>query len=53
MEGEEEGVGRESISPDFYQRPHTEVEETLAELSAVQEQLDAAVERWVELEGES
>jgi ATP-binding cassette subfamily F protein uup len=38
--------------PDFYQRPHTEVEGTLAELSAVQEQLDAAVERWVALEGE-
>ncbi|MFV0478316.1 MAG: ATP-binding cassette domain-containing protein [Parahaliea sp.] len=36
--------------PDFYQRDHTVVESTLAALSDTQQALEAALERWMELE---
>jgi ABC transport system ATP-binding/permease protein len=37
--------------PEFYQGEHAEVQDTLAELTRVQENLEAAFERWSELEG--
>jgi len=36
--------------PDFYQQEHSTVEQALADLALVQEELDAAFERWAELE---
>jgi ATP-binding cassette subfamily F protein uup len=36
--------------PDFYKRPAHEVQQTLEELTAAEHDLDAAVERWAELE---
>ncbi|MBN7795699.1 ATP-binding cassette domain-containing protein [Parahaliea mediterranea] len=38
--------------PGFYQGDHGEIERTLAELTAVQQELEQALDRWVELEGE-
>ena len=38
--------------PDFYQRDHAEVEKFLAELISVQQDLEAAFERWSALEGD-
>ncbi len=35
---------------DFYRRDHSETERVLAELAAVQSELERALERWVELE---
>jgi ATP-binding cassette subfamily F protein uup len=35
---------------DFYQQDHTQVEQVLAQLTRVQEELEAAFERWAELE---
>jgi ATP-binding cassette subfamily F protein uup len=37
--------------PAFYQRPHAEVQERLAELESAEHELELAVERWAELEG--
>ena len=36
--------------PEFYRRAHGEVQQTLAELSKLENELDAAVDRWGELE---
>ena len=36
--------------PDFYQQDHAQVEQQLAELTQVQRELEAAFERWAELE---
>jgi len=45
------GVLRGVISePAFYQRPHTEVQQQLAALHDLEQQLERAVERWGELE---
>ncbi|MCC6202475.1 MAG: ATP-binding cassette domain-containing protein [Gammaproteobacteria bacterium] len=41
---------QESSAAGFYQRPYAEVQEVLAALHAAQRELDAALERWVELE---
>ena len=35
---------------DFYQREHTEVQSVLDEVAKVQAELEAALERWTELE---
>jgi ATP-binding cassette subfamily F protein uup len=34
----------------FYQRPHAEVQQTLDELASAEHELEAAIERWAELE---
>ena len=39
-------------SPQFYAGDHAEVEQVLAELAAVQLELETTFERWAELEGE-
>jgi ATP-binding cassette subfamily F protein uup len=36
--------------PEFYRRPHEEVQNGLTELRSVEDQLDAAIDRWGELE---
>jgi ABC transport system ATP-binding/permease protein len=40
-------------APDFYRRPQTEVQERLAALAAVERELDAAIERWTDLEDQA
>jgi ATP-binding cassette subfamily F protein uup len=35
----------------FYQRPQTEVQQLLADLQTAEQELEAAIERWAELEG--
>lgn len=39
-------------APEFYKRAHDEVREELAELATTEQALEAAVERWAELEGQ-
>ncbi len=39
-------------APEFYKRAHDEVREKLAELATTEQALEAAVERWAELEGQ-
>ncbi len=41
---------REISAPEFYSRPHQQVQHTLAELDKMNTELEAAVERWAELE---
>ena len=36
--------------PDFYQREHTEVQDVIAQLAAVNSEMETAFERWAELE---
>ncbi|HLF11814.1 MAG TPA: ATP-binding cassette domain-containing protein [Gammaproteobacteria bacterium] len=36
--------------PEFYRRPHEEVQSGIAELRSVEDRLDAAIDRWGELE---
>jgi hypothetical protein len=35
---------------DFYQRDHSQVQDVIAQLAAVQQELEAAFERWAELD---
>jgi len=45
------GALRSTVSdPAFYQRPHSDVQQQLAELHDLEQQLERAVERWAELE---
>ena len=45
------GALRETVSdPAFYQRPHPDVQQQLAALQGLERELEAAVERWGELE---
>ncbi len=37
--------------PDFYQREHSEVQDVIAQLARVQEEMENAFERWTELDG--
>jgi ABC transport system ATP-binding/permease protein len=50
LEVELAGLQAEVALPEFYQRPRDEVDGELQRLTAVQQQLDTAVERWAELE---
>jgi ABC transport system ATP-binding/permease protein len=43
----------EVTAPDFYQQPHEQVQARLDALSALQRDLDQAIERWAELEEQS
>jgi ATP-binding cassette subfamily F protein uup len=52
LEQRQEELEATTADANFYQRPHTEVQTVLNELSQVQEALEAAFERWAELEGE-
>lgn len=50
LESELAEVQAEVSSHDFYQRDHADVQERLAHLQGLQEQLDQCLERWAELE---
>jgi ATP-binding cassette subfamily F protein uup len=50
LETRQESLSALTTGGDFYQRPREEVESTLAELGEIQSELDAALERWTELE---
>jgi ATP-binding cassette subfamily F protein uup len=43
----------EITSPDFYRRPHADVQDGLAALASAEGELDAAIERWTELEDQA
>ncbi len=45
-----ESLSADVAAPDFGTRPHTEMTAKLDELSEAQTALDAAMERWMELE---
>ncbi len=53
LEGELGALQAEVASPALYERPRDEVEAKLARLSETQARLDAAVERWAELEAQA
>ncbi|RCI74186.1 ABC transporter ATP-binding protein, partial [Pseudomonas aeruginosa] len=50
VEAELAGVQETIAQQDFYLRPQDEQRETLARLDALQQELDALLERWAELE---
>jgi len=51
LEGELAGVQGALSAPDFYQRPKEEIEAVLKQAADIQQQLDAAYERWSALDG--
>ncbi|MGD2168253.1 MAG: ATP-binding cassette domain-containing protein [Gammaproteobacteria bacterium] len=50
LESDLETQQRRISEPDFYSRPHDQVQEVLTQLADMQTELDAAMERWIELE---
>ena len=50
LEAELEALQQETGGADFYQQPHEHVAERLAALQQCEQELEAAMERWVELE---
>jgi ATP-binding cassette subfamily F protein uup len=50
LEAKQSEVGAETGSSDFYQKDNDYVTAKLAELQAIEEQLEALEERWLELE---
>lgn len=50
LEAEQEALEQQTNSAGFYQRDHSETGPVLERLSAIEEQLMAALERWTELE---
>ncbi|WP_432760746.1 ATP-binding cassette domain-containing protein [Parahalioglobus pacificus] len=50
LEEKQAALEAETAAPDFYQRPHTEVQGQLDALSEVASELEKALERWTELE---
>jgi ATP-binding cassette subfamily F protein uup len=50
LEREVASLEAASAHPDFYSKPFAEVQPTLDRLSAARAELDAAIERWAELE---
>jgi len=52
MEKELTALQKELSSPELYQRPHTEAQKRLEKLSALQDRLETAINRWAELENQ-
>lgn len=52
LESELEQLRQQVSAPEFYQQPHDETERTLLRLQDAEQQLDALLERWAELEDE-
>jgi ATP-binding cassette subfamily F protein uup len=50
LEQRQQALEAAMAQPDFYQREHGEVQNVIAQLAAVQAEMDAALERWTELE---
>ncbi|MEE4145856.1 MAG: ATP-binding cassette domain-containing protein [Halieaceae bacterium] len=52
LEQRQQALEQTMAQPDFYQREHSQVQELIARLAAVQEEMEAAFERWAELDAE-
>ena len=52
LEQRQQALEATMAEPDFYLGEHRGVQETIAQLAAVQEEMEAAFARWAELEGE-
>ncbi len=52
LEQRQQALEQTMAGPDFYQREHSQVQEVIAQLAAVQQELEAAFERWAELDAE-
>jgi ATP-binding cassette subfamily F protein uup len=50
LEAEQQRLRAESESPEFYREPAERIRDVLARLDAIGPELDAALERWMELE---
>jgi ATP-binding cassette subfamily F protein uup len=50
LETEQQSLEQRIAAPDFYQIEREAVEQVLAELASIQQQLEQAIERWTELE---
>jgi ATP-binding cassette subfamily F protein uup len=53
LEQRQQELEQTMAEPDFYQREHSQVQDVIGRLAAVQEELEAAFERWAELDAES
>ena len=53
LERRQQELEQTMAEPDFYQREHSQVQDVIARLAAVQEEMEAAFERWAELDAES
>jgi ATP-binding cassette subfamily F protein uup len=53
LEQRQQELEQTMAEPDFYQREHSQVQDVIARLAAVQEEMEAAFERWAELDAES
>ncbi len=51
LEQRQQELEQAMAGPDFYQREHSQVQDVIARLAAVQEEMEAAFERWAELDG--
>ncbi|MBS7326092.1 MAG: ATP-binding cassette domain-containing protein [Thiopseudomonas sp.] len=52
LEHELQGLQQQVSDPSFYQQPHVHTEQVLLRLQRAEQELDALLERWAELEGE-
>jgi len=52
LEQQQQALESTMSEPDFYQQGHTRIKEVTDQLAAIQADLEAAFERWAELEGE-
>jgi ATP-binding cassette subfamily F protein uup len=52
LEQQQQALEHTMSGPEFYQQDHTRIKDVTDQLAAVQAELDAAFERWAELEGE-
>ncbi len=50
LEKQQQELEATMADPDFYQREHSRVQEVIARLAAVQEEMEAAFERWAALD---
>jgi len=50
LEAEQQRLRDESASPEFYKSPADHIHAVLARIETIQAELDAALERWIELE---
>ena len=53
LERRQQELEQTMAEPDFYQREHSQVQDVIPPLAAVQEEMEAAFERWAELDAES
>ena len=51
LEQRQQALEATMAEPDFYQGEHSRVQDVIAQLAAVNEEMEAAFERWAELDG--